>query len=126
MANLPSPEKVRILTASKDLKTGDADRYGDLFFEAGQTAQAMMFYERSKNPDRLRKVKDYAVGKGEAFLLLWVARLVADLVTEEEWEKAGENALAEGRVIFAKDCFEKAGLTERAQEMRQEYLKIFR
>ena len=30
---LPSPEKMRFLTASKDLKPADADRHGDLFFD---------------------------------------------------------------------------------------------
>lgn len=122
---LPSPERVRILTASKDLKPEDADKHGDQFFEAGNPAQAMMFYERSKNPDRLRKVKEYAVGQGDAFLLLWVAKLSPELLTPEDWTKAGENAMANGRVIFAKDCFEKAELPDRAREARQEYLKIF-
>lgn len=123
---LPSPEKVRILTASKDLKPEDADRYGDLFFEAGLTAQAMMFYERAKSPDRLARVKAHAVAGGDAFILTWLHRLSPELIFEPEWEQAGERALADGKVLFARDCFERANLPERAQEARELYLKIFR
>lgn len=121
----PSPEKVRILTASKDLKPEDADRYGDLFFEAGLTAQAMMFYERSKTPDRWKRVKTYAIGAGDAFLLTWLHRLAPELIDELEWAEAGERALADGRVVFARDCFEKANQPDKVQEARQRYLAIF-
>jgi hypothetical protein len=123
---MPTPERVRLLTASKDLTSEEADRYGDLFLGAGLTSQAMMFYERSKNPDRLLNVKVFAVAAGDAFVLHWINRLVPDLITEEEWAQAGEKALQEGKVIFARDCFEKANLPDRAQEMRQLYLGIFR
>lgn len=123
---LPSPEKIRILTASKDLKPEDADRHGDLFLDGDHPAQAMMFYERSKNPERFQRVKEHAVRDGDAFLLLWLARLAPDLVTAEEWAKAGENALAAGKLLFARDCFEKAEMPDRAVEVRQKYLDIFR
>ena len=123
--SLPSPEKVRILTASKDLKGEDADRYGDLFLEGGRPAMAMMFYERSKNPERLGRVKDYAVRLGDAFFLHWVSKLVPDLVSEPEWAAAGERALADGKVIFARDCFERANSPEKVQEARSQYLRLF-
>lgn len=123
---LPSPEKVRILTASKDLKPAEADRYGDLFLEAGRPAVAMMFYERSKNPDRLQAVKKHGVRTGDAFLLLGISKLIPDLVDESEWAAAGERALADGKVLFARDCFERGGQPEKTQEARQRYLEIFR
>jgi tetratricopeptide (TPR) repeat protein len=127
MANktLPSPEKVRLLTASKTLTPDEANRHGDLFFEAGLYAQAMQFYERSKSLDRLQKVKDTAIASGDAFLLFWISRLAPDVVSEEEWARTGEKALEIGKIIFARDCFEKANQPDRAAEARQRFLAMF-
>lgn len=122
---LPSPEKVRLLTASKNLTPEDANRHGDLFFDAGLYAQAMQFYERSKSIDRLQKVKDTAIAGGDAFLLFWVTRIAPDMVSEEEWARAGEKALEAGKVVFARDCFDKANQPDRANEARQKFLAMF-
>ena len=42
-----------------------------------------------------------------------------------EWARAGEKALEAGKVVFARDCFEKAGLPERVNEARQRFLAMF-
>jgi tetratricopeptide (TPR) repeat protein len=122
---LPSEEKVRELTAQPDLAPEEANRYGDLFLEAGKFPQAMMFYERSRDPERLARVKRLAVEKGDAFLLHGVTRLAPDLVTPEEWKAAGDRAFQAGKFLFARDCYEKAGDAERAQAAREAWLKIF-
>lgn len=124
-SNLPSPEKVRILTASKTLTPDEANRYGDQFFQAGLYAQAMQFYERSKTLDRLQKVKETGIATGDAFLLFGVIRIAPDIVSEDEWARAGEKALEAGKVVFAHDCFEKANQPDRANEARQKFLAIF-
>lgn len=121
----PSEEKVRELTAQPDLPPEEANRYGDLFLDAGNLAQAMMFYERSKDPDRLARIKKIAIEKGDAFFLYAVARLAPDLVTPEEWRAAGDRALEVGKFLFARDCYEKAGDPERTQAAREAWLKIF-
>lgn len=123
--NLPSPEKVRILTASKTLTPEEANRHGDLFFQAGLYAQAMQFYERSKGLDRLQKVKESAMSSGDAFLLFWITRIAPDIVSEDEWGRAGEKALEAGKVVFARDCFEKANQADRMNEARQKFLAMF-
>lgn len=122
---LPREERLRELTAQPDLTPEEANRYGDLFLDAHKYAQAMMFYERSKDPSRLERVKRDALQMGDAFLLQWIARLSPELVAEAEWKEAGERALREGKFIFARDCFERAGDLERAQAARQDWLKIY-
>jgi hypothetical protein len=122
---LPSEEKIRILTADPKLTPEQANLYGDLFADAGRWAQAMMFYERSRDPGRLARVKKEAVRAGDAFLLHGITRLIPDLVDELEWREAGERALAEGKLVFARDCFEKSGDADKAEAAREEWLKIF-
>jgi hypothetical protein len=124
-AELPSEERVRELTADPKLAPEEANRYGDLFARAGKFAQAMMFYERSRDPGRLAAVKAKAVEMGDAFLLFGVTRLAPDLVQPHEWREAGDRALAAGKLLFARDCYEKAGDPEKAQAAREQWLKIF-
>ena len=123
--SLPPEDQVRVLTAKPDLTSEEANRYGDLFLEAGKFSQALMFYERFPDNERLAGVKREAVRMGDAFLLHAVLKLVPDLVDEEEWRQAGEHALRDGKVIFAQECFTKAGDEDRAEEVRKEWLKSF-
>ena len=122
---LPAEERVRELTADPKLTADEANRYGDLFVKAGKYPIAMMFFERSKDRGRLEQVKRDAIRMGDAFLLHGITRLVPDLVAPGEWREAGTAAHREGKLLFARDCFEKAGDAERASAVREEWLKIF-
>lgn len=124
--DLPAEERVRELTADPKLKPDEANRYGDLFVRAGKYPIAMMFYERSKDRARLAAVKKDAIRMGDAFLLHGITRLVPDLVEPSEWKEAGEVAMREGKVLFARDCFEKAGEAEKAAAARGSYLDLFK
>ena len=123
--DLPAEERVRELTADPKLTAEDANRYGDLFVGAGKYPIAMMFFERSKDRARLAQVKKDAIRMGDAFLLHGITRLAPDLVEPAEWKEAGELALKEGKILFARDCFEKAGDAPRAAAVREDYAKIF-
>ena len=124
-ADLPAEERVRELTADPKLTTDEANRYGDLFVQAGKYPIALMFYERTKDRERLGRLKKDAIRTGDAFLLHGITRLVSDIVESGEWREAGEAALREGKLLFARDCFEKAGDAAKAAAVREEYVKIF-
>jgi hypothetical protein len=123
--DLPAEERVRELTADPKLTADEANRYGDLFVKAGKYPIAMMFYERSKDRTRLEQVKRDAIRMGDAFLLHGITRLVPDLVEAGEWREAGEAAHREGKLLFARDCYEKAGDSVKVALVREEWLKIF-
>jgi len=122
---LPAEERVRELTADPKLTPDEANRYGDLFVKAGKYPIAMMFFERSKDRTRLTQVKKDAIRMGDAFLLHGITRLASDLVEPSEWRDAGDAAHREGKLLFARDCYEKAGDATKAAAIREEWLKIF-
>jgi hypothetical protein len=122
---LPAEERVRELTADPKLSAEEANRYGDLFVKAGKYPIAMMFFERSKDRGRLEQVKKDAIRMGDAFLLHGITRLIPDLVEAGEWREAGDAAHREGKLMFARDCYEKAGEATKAALVREELLKIF-
>jgi hypothetical protein len=121
---LPAEERVRELTADPKLTAEEANRYGDLFVQAGKYPVAMMFFERSKDRERLGRVKKDAIRMGDAFLLHAITRLVPDLVEAAEWKEAGDAAHKEGKLLFARDCYEKAGDAARAAAVRDESFRV--
>jgi hypothetical protein len=123
--NLPSEERVRELTADPHLTAEEANLQGDLFLQAGNYPVALMFYERSKDRTRLARVKKDAVKMGDAFLLHAITRLVPDLVDAAEWRDAGVQAHRDGKLLFARDCYEKAGDVDKAAAVREEWLGLF-
>ena len=120
-----SPEKIRTLCAAPSLSTTDADRYGDAFFKEGMISQALLFYDRSNNPDKFVRIKEHAIEQGDAFLLYGLEKRDPEAVKEREWLQAGENALKRKQFIFARDCFERAEASDQAQEAHEAYLKVF-
>jgi hypothetical protein len=122
---LPSEERVRELTADPKLGPEDANRYADLFLQAGKPAIALMFLERSKDESRLRKVAAGAVDAGDAFLLHGVNRIRPETVDVQQWRDAAARARAAGKLLFARDCYEQAGEADKAVEARDAWLKIF-
>ena len=122
---LPSEERVRELTADPNLSDEDIGRYGDLFINAGRFAQALMFLERSKDASRLGRVTKEAIRIGDAFLLHGVTRISADAVSEGDWRSCGDEAMRQGKFLFARDCYEKSGDEEKMRAAREEWLKVF-
>ncbi len=124
MADLPHPDQVRVLLTDAKVTPADLDRYGDAFVAAGRPSTAVMFYERGKTPDRVRKILELAQKEGDAFLMDWVARVAPELATPEAWERVGDAALKAERFNFAKQAFEKAGRDGKAAEATNALLKI--
>lgn len=122
---LPAEERVRELTADPKLTNEQASQYADLFIQAGKFPIALMFLERSKDPARLGRVREAAVRAGDAFLLHGIERILPGTVSAPEWRDAGARAMSEGKFLFARDCFEKAGEDEKAAAARDAWHKIF-
>ena len=124
-AALPSEERVRELTADPKLTADDANRYADLFLQAGKPAIALMFLERSKDEKRLRDVATSATEAGDAFLLHGVNRIRPATVDVQQWRDAAARARSAGKLLFARDCYEQTGDADKAAEVHAEWLKIF-
>ncbi len=125
IVELPREERVRELTADPALLPADANKYADLFLQAGKHVIALMFLERSKDPQMLGRVKADAMKLGDAFLLHNVDRLLPGSVAAPEWIACAEQAQKDGKLVFARDAYERAGEAEKAKEVHQAWLASF-
>jgi len=108
-AELPAEERVRELTADPKLSTEEANRYGDLFAQAGKYPIALMFYERTKDRERLGRLKKDAIRTGDAFLLHGITRLVSDIVESGEMARGRRGRAARGQAPVRAGLLRKSG-----------------
>lgn len=116
----PIPEKARVLLTDPKRSPAELDAIGDQFLAEQRPNLAVMFYERTRTPDRAQRILDLAVKTGDGFLMDWVARVHPDLARPDLWRRVAEAALASKKLSFAVLAFRKAGDETRAEEALKE------
>ncbi|HOX39336.1 MAG TPA: hypothetical protein PL033_15250 [Candidatus Brocadiia bacterium] len=93
-------------------------RAGDDFLEAGRYDDALNFYHRAEAKDRIAKVAETAVARGDAALLLRARKLLGTAATPEELSETAAKALENGKPTLAMVAYERIGDKEKAKEIR--------
>lgn len=71
------------------------------FFAAERYSDALDFFEKAKDAEGLRKIKDLALSLGDTFLLSRLDRFDRTLITRAEWEATAKKAEEAGRGSMA-------------------------
>lgn len=103
-ARLPSAQQVRILLSAQTFDAEQFRRHARAFLEAGRPHEALAFLEKAPDEELLRRLKDRAIGEGDAFLLRWVERIGKVPVAAEEWAKLAAEARTRGKEAFAREA----------------------
>src|SRR5438132_9537473 len=74
---------------------------GREFFTAERYSDALDFFEKAKDAEGIRQIKELAVKIGDTFLLARLDRYDRNLITTAEWEAAAKTAEASGRLSMA-------------------------
>jgi hypothetical protein len=101
---VPNCLKKRQLLNEKTLTPALCRDYGLKFLEQEWWEDALEFFKRGEFTNELEKLKEVAMETGDAFLL---ARLGNQ--EPETWRQLAEQALALGKLHFARRAFEVAG-----------------
>jgi hypothetical protein len=70
--------------------------------EAHLLGDAAQFMAESRVPEALRALKDMAMKEGDAWMLILVARVDPELVTNDDWQKLADKARRLGKDGFAR------------------------
>jgi hypothetical protein len=76
-------------------------RIADEFLAAERFSDALDFFERSNDAEGMAKIKRIALERGDTFLLTRLERFNPQLVTMDDWQKAGEVAAQTDRPSMA-------------------------
>jgi hypothetical protein len=108
-------ERREILAGNR--KHVNLDELGEEYLRAGWLSDAIDFFERTGNREKLAAIKDRVIEQ-DVFLLLRLARGGCVSVSTDEWRRAAQAALAAGRDRSAALAFERAGDPEKAAEAK--------
>lgn len=102
---IPGCLKKRRLLNDKELRPELAREYGETFLALGWWQDALEFFQKAGDAPGLEKIKNHCLATGDAFLL---GRLG---VRQEShtWRQVAEQALAQGKLRFARRAYELAG-----------------
>ncbi len=99
-------------------------KFGERFLHEGRLSDTIDFFEQAEHVEGLTQLKDQCVTEGDYFLLLRLARILADSPSPEEWMRLGDNALASNKLLFARsaylaaDCHEKVTQVEKLLQLQ--------
>lgn len=119
--HIPTFSETRKVLFSKTMPPEEIDAYGQVLLDDGRTNQALDFFEKTKNKDKIRLVVEKAREAGDASVWLRGKNLLGEKPTPEMWEGIAERALALGKERFAAWAYDQAGRSERAEEIRAQW-----
>ncbi len=112
---LPTPlEKCDLLYTPEKVKGYDYAGIGDEYANGGRLVEAVQFYERAGEEDRIRSLKATAIHAADAPLLLMIAAVLEGEVTPADWAALASAALTAEKYSAAAEAYEKAGKPEDA------------
>lgn len=120
---MAKPARIPDCLSKRDLLYGDTlDEaslidFGDLYLHKGMLHDALSFFERAGNRERIKKIREDALKGGDLSILARVHEMDGFKLDSPDWEGAAENALGAGRKRYAAEMFVKAGISQRAEEI---------
>lgn len=123
---LPEPLHKRDLLFSREKKKGvDFAALGDAYVSLGRLTEAVAFYVRAEDTDRLREMKQKAIEGGDTALLIIIADAIGEEVTADDWARLADTARRQEKLAAAAEAYEKAGRPEEAEKAREELATLF-
>jgi len=98
--------KKRRLLNARELRPEVCRQHGEKFLELGWWEDALAFFQKGQDAAGLAKIKAHCLASGDAYLLGRTGEK-----DPEAWRQLGEQALAQGKLRFARKAFELAGET---------------
>jgi hypothetical protein len=120
--DLPSFREKRKTLFGEKTREEEMRQTGTQFMEAGQYDDALEFFARCDAAGKVREILERAKQEGNTPLYLRAKVVLGEAAEEDELRELARAAHDAGRPSMALVAYEKAGMEERAEELRQELL----
>jgi len=116
---LPNPIRKRDLLFSDAGDSVNLLAHAEGFLETGNTHDAIAFFARAGQTDRLEALKNDAVKQADFPTLYSIAETGIE-ISADDWRSAGEAGVKNGKVRYAAEAFRRAGDEETATSLENE------
>jgi hypothetical protein len=118
MAKILTCLKKRDLLHNPQAGDNELSQHGQEYLAQERLADALDFFEKARNREGIQQIRDRSIQEGDPFLLQQTSKLLQIKVDQGEWRRAGEKALAEGRLRQALAAFNAIPDEEKIQEIQ--------
>jgi tetratricopeptide (TPR) repeat protein len=119
ITNLPDYRLKQKLLYVDKANPSALQNYGDLFLEEGQLSDALDFYQKANNINRMQKIKDIAFDHGDVMLFQQAAKALNLELKPADWEGIGQKAIELKKYSFARHALEKANNEEMLNSLKK-------
>lgn len=118
MAKIVSCLKKRELLHNTSIGSGELAQYGWEYLKQDRPVDALDFFEKARDLDGIRQIREWSLEQGDPFLLQQTGKLLKEQVPEDSWRKVGEKALGAGRLQQALMAYKALADEEKIQEIQ--------
>jgi hypothetical protein len=94
-------------------------KFGELYAEQGRLADAIDFYERAEHVDGLTQLRQRCIDQGDSFLVQRLTKILGDSLSPPESEQLGDNALSQGKLLFARAAYQQSDHPEKLAQVEK-------
>ncbi|MBI4764598.1 MAG: hypothetical protein HY787_08335 [Deltaproteobacteria bacterium] len=98
MSNLLSCLRKRDLLHNQNIGSSEFAQYGWDYFKQDRPVDALDFFEKARELEGIRKIREWSLEQGDPLLLQQTSKLLKEPVPEDSWRKVAEKAQADGRL----------------------------
>ena len=111
--------KKRDLLNSDKTDASELIRFGEYYAVEGRLSDAIDFFEKADHANGLDQLKDDCIAEGDFFLFNRLVSILADSPSPDKWSRLGENAIALGKLHFARLAYKQANLPEKVAQVEK-------
>ncbi|MBW1982600.1 MAG: hypothetical protein JRJ12_15420 [Deltaproteobacteria bacterium] len=92
---------------------------GEAYLQQDRISDAIDFFEKAHYTEGLSELKQRCIQEGDFFLFKRLSQILSFSPDTQEWEILGDNALKQGKLLFARAAYEAAGLPEKQSQVER-------
>lgn len=111
--------KKRDLLSSDKAEKSEQIKFGERYLQEDRLSDTIDFFEKVQHAEGLIQLKEKCVAEGDYFLFLRLTKILADSPAAEEWIRLGDNALALGKLLFARSAYLEVDSHEKVAQVEK-------
>jgi len=111
--------KKRDLLNSGKTDKSELIKLGKRYLDEDRLSDAIDFFENAEHFEGLLQLKEQCAAKGDYFLCQRLAKILEESPPSEEWIQLGDNALRQGKLLFARSAYQQTETPEKVAQVEK-------
>ena len=111
--------KKRNLLNTDKMDKSELVKFGERYMKDGRLSDSIDFYQKAGHAEGLNQLCKLCAAEGDYFLYQRLIKILERSPSTEEWMQLGDNALAQGKHLFARSAYQQADSSGKVAEVEK-------